>query len=76
MAALQDEPGKAHAHGPISLLHKQFKPIGACSGYSIASLFLPVMRVGAETNIFVSKVQGIHLQPYQYGTDSFLCGLE
>src|SRR5438094_3430558 len=26
---------------PISFLQKKFKPIGACSGYSIASLFLP-----------------------------------
>src|SRR6266481_6145117 len=26
---------------PISFLQKKFKPIGACSGYRIASLFLP-----------------------------------
>src|SRR6266481_10185707 len=26
---------------PISFLQKKFKPIGACSGYSITSLFLP-----------------------------------
>src|SRR2546426_1373461 len=33
--------GKAQAHVAISFLHKKLKPIGACSGYSIASLFLP-----------------------------------
>jgi len=39
VARLDD--GKAQAHVPISFLHKKFKPIGACSGDSIASLFLP-----------------------------------
>src|SRR5437899_11393887 len=38
---LQDVRGKAHKHVPISLLEKKCKPIGACSGYSRASLFLP-----------------------------------
>ncbi len=33
--------GKAQEPVPISFLHKKFKPIGACSGYSRASLFLP-----------------------------------
>src|SRR4029453_10086767 len=37
----KDARGKAHEHGPISFLEKQFKPIGACSGYRIASLLLP-----------------------------------
>src|SRR6266852_6711373 len=41
MTALQDVRGKAQAHVPISFLHEKFKPVGACSGYSIASLFLP-----------------------------------
>src|SRR2546425_665606 len=31
----------ASPHVPISFLDKKFKPIGACSGYSRASLFLP-----------------------------------
>src|SRR2546430_11173137 len=38
---LQDVRGKAHEHVPISFLEKNFKPIGACSGYSRASLCLP-----------------------------------
>src|SRR5438128_12467358 len=33
--------GKAQAHVPISFLQKKFKPIGACSGHSIAGLVLP-----------------------------------
>src|SRR5207247_2113242 len=35
------DDGKAQAHVPISFLDKKCKPIGACSGYSRASLFLP-----------------------------------
>jgi hypothetical protein len=45
MAALQGVRGKAQAHAPISFLPKKFKPLGACSGYSIASLFLPVSAI-------------------------------
>jgi hypothetical protein len=41
MAAHQKVRGKAQEHVPISFLDKKIKPIGACSGYSIASLFLP-----------------------------------
>jgi hypothetical protein len=41
MAALQHGRGKAQAHAAASFLHKKFKPIGARSGYAIASLFLP-----------------------------------
>src|SRR3989442_10011128 len=41
MAALQEVHGKAQEHVPISFLDKKFKPIGACSGHSRASLFLP-----------------------------------
>jgi hypothetical protein len=37
----QDVCGKAQAQAPISFLHKKFEPIGACSGYTITSLFLP-----------------------------------
>jgi len=33
--------GKAHEHVPFSFLEKKFKPIDACSGYSVASLCLP-----------------------------------
>ncbi len=39
VARLDD--GKAQAHVPISFLDRKFKPIGACSGDSIASLCLP-----------------------------------
>src|SRR5439155_5024729 len=35
------DDGKAQAHVPISFLDKKCKPIGARSGYSRASLFLP-----------------------------------
>src|SRR5207302_1020635 len=38
---LQDVPGKAHEPVPISFLEKKCQPIGACSGDSIASFFLP-----------------------------------
>src|SRR2546422_10892206 len=38
---LQGCTRQAHEHVPISFLDKKFEPIGACSGYSIASLFLP-----------------------------------
>src|SRR5712692_10297046 len=41
MPAFQDVCGKAQEHRARSFLHKKFKSIGACSGYSIASLFLP-----------------------------------
>ena len=44
MAALQHGRGKAQAHAAASFLHKKFKPIGARSGYAIASLFLPGIR--------------------------------
>src|SRR5579864_991951 len=38
---LWEARGKGQEHVPISLLHKKFKPIGACSGYRIVSLCLP-----------------------------------
>src|SRR5207244_9613328 len=37
----QDARSKAHEPVPVSFLEKKFKPIGACSGHRIASLFLP-----------------------------------
>src|SRR5260370_10751872 len=47
MAALEDVRCKGQAHVPISFLHKKFKPIGAGSGDSIPSLFLPGHRIPA-----------------------------
>src|SRR3990172_9098754 len=41
MAAVEEVRRKSQEHVPISFLDKKIKPIGACSGYSIASLFLP-----------------------------------
>src|SRR4029450_10159030 len=33
--------GRRKDHAAVSLLHEKFQPIGAGSGYGIASLFLP-----------------------------------
>jgi hypothetical protein len=41
MAAFREVRGKAQEQAPISFLDQKIEPIGACSGYRIASLFLP-----------------------------------
>src|SRR5437899_13017734 len=63
---LQDVPGKAHEPVPISFLEKKFQPIGACSGDSIASLFLPGHPIQA------SLFNGFSSVPATYSLDLFV----
>ena len=56
------DPPKTTYESPLmtnSFFDKKFKPIGACSGYSIASLFLPGHSIPAPFFNYVSSRPGI-----------------
>ena len=63
----QDVRGKAQAQAPISFLHKKFKPIGACSGYSIVSLFLAGHLIPAPLFNGLSSLPAVYcLEDFQF----------
>ena len=64
---IQSSGGIKKEHAPVSFLHKKLKPIGACSGYTITSFFLPGHPIPATLFKGFSSLPAIYcLECFQF----------